>query len=209
MEQTGTRSTRKIVIEDNCTKNKYLTAFQRKMLEKKLQALDLGQQYRQRIEIMLLADAGKTQSQICQQVGCCHATASYWILMARSGQAHNWEGQAIGRPKSVSDAYLQRLRQLVSQSPRDCGYPFRRWTAGWLSKHLAQEFEIELSARHVNRLLKKMGLSTRSQPSEPEPDKGGKRISIEDLSPIQGDKESEFWCRGALGTPVSLSRFWV
>lgn len=170
-------------------KSKYLTPFQRKMLEKKLQASDLGEQYRQRLEIMLLADAGKTQTEICQEVGCCHGTARHWILMARTGQAHNWEEQPIGRPKSVNDAYLQRLRELVIQSPRDCGYPFRRWTAGWLSKHLAQEFEIEVSDRHINRLLKKMGLSTRPQGGESKLETAGKRISIGDLSGTQDNRK--------------------
>jgi len=58
---------------------------------------------------------------------------------------------------NVNDQYLERLKELVSHSPRDYGYPFQRWTAQWLSKHL-KEFGIEVSDRHINRLLK-VGLS--------------------------------------------------
>ncbi|MGK7873734.1 MAG: transposase [Xenococcaceae cyanobacterium] len=144
-----------------------LTPFQRKLLQKSLQD-DLPEQYRQRIEIMLLADEGKTQTQICQALGCSQATARHWIFMAHSGQAHKWQEQPIGRPKSVNEEYLERLQELVSQSPRAFDYSFQRWTAHWLSKHLAQEFGIEVTARHINRLLKQMGLSTRGKPSKTE-----------------------------------------
>ena len=138
----------------------YLTPFQRKLLQKSLQD-DLPEQYRQRIEIMLLADEGKSQAQICQALGCSQGTARYWITLAQAGQAHNWNAFPIGRPKTVNDQYLERLKELVRHSPRDYGYPFGRWTGQWLSKHLAKELGISVSDRNVNLLLKKMGLSTR------------------------------------------------
>jgi hypothetical protein len=46
--------------------------------------------------------------------------------MARSGMAHLWEDSPRGRPKVVTDAYLERLRELLTQSPRDYKYPFTR-----------------------------------------------------------------------------------
>jgi transposase len=69
----------------------------------------------------------------------------------------------LGRPKIVSTDYLDRLRELVSHSPRQFGYPFERWTANWLQRHLGREFDCIVSDRHINRLLKQMGLSTRHQ----------------------------------------------
>jgi hypothetical protein len=79
--------------------------------------------------------------------------------------AQGWQVQPIGRPKIVDDQYLERLKELVSQSPRQLGYPFQRWTANWLRRHLEQETGTVVSDRHINRLLKQMGLSTRSQPT--------------------------------------------
>jgi len=137
-----------------------LTPFQRKLLQKSLQA-EFRLELRLRIEIMLLADEGKSQAEICKTLGCSPGMARYWIVMAQAGQAHNWKEQPIGRPKSVNDEYLERLKELVSHRPRDYGYSFGRWTGQWLSKHLAKEFGIEVSDRHINRLLKEMGLSTR------------------------------------------------
>jgi len=93
-------------------------------------------------------------------------------------------GTAAGRPKTVTDAYLERLRELVSHDPRQFGYSFRRWTAHWLNRHLSQEYDISVSDRHINRLLKQMGLSTRtvyaSSPQDWTP--SASRITIRDLS---------------------------
>lgn len=141
-----------------------LTPFQRKLLQKNLEE-DLPNQYRRRIQIMLLADQGKSQAEICQNLGCCPATVRHWTHIARSGMAHQWQHCPIGRPKAVNEAYSERLKELFNHSPRDYGYSFRRWTTSWLQKHLAKEFGIEVSNRHIKRLLKQMGLSTRSKPS--------------------------------------------
>ncbi len=122
---------------------------------------DLRPEYRRRIEIMLLADAGESQTQICETLGCSQETARYWIAMAQAGLAHNWGDRPMGRPKTVNEQYLARLKELVSHSPREYGYPFQRWTAQWLSKHLLKELGIKVSACHINRLLKEMGLSTK------------------------------------------------
>ncbi|MBD2002725.1 MULTISPECIES: helix-turn-helix domain-containing protein [Cyanophyceae] len=162
-----------------------LTPFQRKLLQKSLQD-DLPEQYRQRLQIMLLADEGKTQTQICQALGCSQGTARHWIFMAQAGLAHNWNDNPIGRPKTVNDEHLERLKELVSQSPKEFGYSFRRWTAKWLSKHLAKEFGIEVSDRHINRLLKDIGLTTRPKPAideetAPQTDIGT-RLVIRDLT---------------------------
>lgn len=137
-----------------------LTPFQRKYLLKSLET-DLRGEYRRRIEIMLLFDAGQTQAQICKALGCSQETARYWIAIASSKQAHKWSDCLIGRPKTVNQQYLGRLKELASHSPRDYDYPFERWTAQWLSKHLAKELGIKVSSCHINRLLKEMGLSTR------------------------------------------------
>jgi transposase len=149
-----------------------MTVFQRKHLEKNLKQ-GLSEVYSQRIQIMLLADEGKTQTQICQELGCSQSTARHWIMMAKSGQAHQWNSNAIGRPQTVDDRCLQRLMELVGQSPRevkvpncDFTYSIRHWTAKKLSEHLGAELGIKISDRHINRLLKQMGLSTRPKPKD-------------------------------------------
>ncbi|WP_306426892.1 helix-turn-helix domain-containing protein [Nostoc sp. CHAB 5836] len=176
------------------TDSKYLTSFQRKLLLESLEQ-SLPESYRQRIEIMLLADEGKTQRSICQILGCCPATARYWMHIAQAGMAHQWQDCPIGRPKAINDQYLERLKELVNSSPRDYGYVFRRWTTNWLGKHLAKEFGIEVSDRHLNRLLKQMGLSTLPKPSNAEQSSAeqahSSKILISDLKSITLPDHSE------------------
>lgn len=174
---------------------KYLTPFQCRLLEKSLQQ-DLPELYRQRIEIMLLADRGKSQTEICKSLGCCPATVRHWTHIARAGMAHQWQDCAIGRPKAANDQYLERLKELVNGSPRDYGYSFRRWTANWLSKHLAKELGIEVSDRHLKRLLKQLGLSTIPKPNNVEETaiqaSNGSKILISDLKLANTSDNQEF-----------------
>lgn len=143
----------------------YLTPSQRKLLLKRLET-NLRSEYRRRIEIMLLADKGYSQTQICDALGCSYETARYWMTIAQAGKANQWDDYPMGRPKAVNEEYCDRLKELVNQDPRNCGYPFKRWTGQWLAKHLDKELGIQVSACHVNRLLKQMGLSTRSKSTE-------------------------------------------
>ncbi len=171
--------------------SKYLTLFQKKALLKKLHS-NLQPEYRRRIEIMLLADIGKTQTQICKILGCCQEMARYWSALAQAGLAHRWQERPIGRPKTINEEYIQRLKELVTHSPREYGYAFTNWTAKWLSKRLAQEFEIEISDRHINRLLKKMGLSTKQKPTSSFNSVEGKGDSSISICDLQSNCESNF-----------------
>ncbi|MBD2502775.1 helix-turn-helix domain-containing protein [Anabaena azotica FACHB-119] len=162
MSQPFSQDTVSAIYENQ--ESKFLTPFQRKALLKHLQN-NLQPEYRRRIEIILMADMGKSQTQICDILGCSQEMARYWIGIAEAGLAHKWNERPIGRPKIVNTQYLDRLKELVSNSPRDYGYAFTHWTAQWLSKHLAAELGITISDRHINRLLKQMGLSTKRKNS--------------------------------------------
>jgi transposase len=97
-----------------------------------------------------------------------------------------WQVRPLGRPKIITEEYIAFLQKLVNRSPKEYGYPFQRWTAAWLRCHLAKELGIEVSDRHVNRLLNQMGLSTRQVPSAIADNRltaSTRRIAIKDLDP--------------------------
>ncbi|HLO84852.1 MAG TPA: helix-turn-helix domain-containing protein [Nostocaceae cyanobacterium] len=167
--------------------SKFLTPFQRKALLKNLQA-DLPPEYRRRIEIILLADMGKSQTHICEIIGCSQEMARYWIGIAEAGMAHKWNERPIGRPKTVNNQYIERLKELVSHSPREYGYAFGYWTAQWLSKHLATELGIAISDRHINRLLKQMGLSTKRK-SSPQQESNQTKDGLITICDLQSNSE--------------------
>ena len=93
---------------------------------------------------------------------CSPITARHWITQVQQGQVNSWRENPVGRPKAVDEAYLARLKELLSLNPKEeLGFAFERWTASLLNRRLAKEFGIQLSDRHINRLLNQMGLSTR------------------------------------------------
>jgi transposase len=153
----------------------------------------LRPEHRRRLEIILRANMGQSQSEICAALKCSEDTARYWMAIAETEQVLDRLERPIGRPKTVSDDYLNRLQELVTSNPKDYDYPFQRWTAYWLGKHLSKEFGIEVSDRHINRLLKQMGLSTR-QPSKRRSASHKpwhKGITIDDLIPPSSSHFSE------------------
>ena len=162
----------------------YLTPFQRQMLQENIQK-ELPNSYRQRLEIILLTDNGKTQAEICRIIGCCTSTASRWIQLTKAGLAHNYLDCPVGRPKLVTDEYVELLRELLQHSPRDYGYPFRSWTVSWLGKHITKEMGIEVSESHLKRVMRDLGLSTRAPKTSPsqahEYSEAGASIFISDL----------------------------
>jgi transposase len=158
----------------------YLTPFQRKFLQENIKE-ELPNTHRQRLEIMLLTDNGKTQAEICRILGCSTATASRWIQLTKAGLAHKYLDCPVGRPKIVTDEYIESLRVLLQNSPRDHGYPFKTWTISWLSKHLAKEMGIEVSVSHLKRVMRDLGLSTRSKVPQEKCSLSSTNILIADL----------------------------
>ena len=140
---------------------KYLTLLQRKTLEKSLSTKELRPEYQCRIRIMLLADEGLTEAEISKTLRCSVKTARRWIQQAKTGRIYSWQARPRGRPKTANEEYLARLEELAMSSPRDYGYPINYWTGQWLSDHLAKELGVTISDRHINRLLKQMGLSSK------------------------------------------------
>jgi transposase len=164
---------------------RYLTSFQRKFLQKNLEKpeSELPQQLRKRLQIMLYADEGKSQTEICQLLKCSSATARTWILKAKSGMAHQWEDHPVGRPKIIQEEHLARLLELINLNPRDLGERFDEWTGYSLSRRLEKEFGIKVSNQHINRLLRQShSFDPSSRFLEEMPDSEAKvRISIQDL----------------------------
>lgn len=180
-------------LENSSLKNSFfLTPIQRKFLQEKLQK-NLRAEYRRRIEIILLADMGQSQSQICAALNCSQETARYWIAKAQTGEIYSWRIIPIGRPYKINAEYLDCLKKLANQSPREYGYVCERWRARWLNEQLTKQFNIHISDRHINRLLKKMGLSLskKSQNREGRSQqlkRAEGKITIGDLSSISVSK---------------------
>jgi len=87
--------------------------------------------------------------------------------------------QRSGRPSKLDDADLTAFRQAVQNPPEEAGYDHPAWTTALAQQFLKDEFDVEYSRRHVQRLLKDAGLTW--QTPRPQP-------------PAADDEErTEFW----------------
>ncbi|NES93443.1 IS630 family transposase [Okeania sp. SIO2B9] len=133
----------------------FLTKEQKKSMRKAMRE-DECPHFREHILIILLANDGKTQSQIAEFVGCSLRTVSYWF---NHGDPDNLEsfrdGRGQGNNQKSTPGYINLLIEIVEKDPTKFGYEFGRWTAQRLSEHLAKETGIALSSSQVKRLLKK------------------------------------------------------
>lgn len=178
----------------------YLTSILAEMFPDNL-LKNMDCRHRRRLEIILRSHLGQSQVEICSALGCSKDMARYWMAIANRPASDSWQDTCVGRPKMVNKEYLQRLQELVSSSPKEHGYAFKRWTAKCLSQHLSTELGIQISDRHVNRLLKQMGLSTRDSQYQAKLEEfdsnksASGRISIQDLNPSASSQlnDSLWW----------------
>jgi diguanylate cyclase (GGDEF)-like protein/PAS domain S-box-containing protein len=94
----------------------------------------------------------------------------------------------LGRPKAITDEYLARLQELANNTPEDYGYSRKQWTGKLLKQHLAHELGMEVSDRHINRLLQQMGLSIRQRRQRAA--KAKARLGNNNCSMIAGEQAS-------------------
>jgi transposase len=113
----------------------------------------------QRAQMIRLSSRGKKCREIAELLGFSVPTVHRVI------DAFNEEGLGglpdkprEGRPRKVTEQYIQRLKEAVAQSPRDIGYPFSSWTAPRLREHLARKCNVLIHQDYLCRLMNKHGI---------------------------------------------------
>lgn len=87
--------------------------------------------------------------------------------------------QRPGRPSKLSDADKEEFFETVQNTPAEGGYDQPAWTTALAQQLLEDEFDVEYSRRHVQRLLKDAGLTWQTpRPQPPTADE---------------DERTEFW----------------
>ena len=87
--------------------------------------------------------------------------------------------QRSGRPSKLDDADREEFQAAVHNPPSEVGYDQPAWTTSLARQFLQDEFGVEYSRRHVQRLLKDAGLTWQTpRPQPPTADE---------------DERTEFW----------------
>lgn len=71
-----------------------------------------------------------------------------------------------GRPPKLTDEEQERFRHAVRGSPSSVGYDQAAWTTGLAQTFIADQFGVEYTSRHVQRLLQDAELSRVGDPAQ-------------------------------------------
>ena len=119
---------------------------------------DKRAEVRQRATVIRLLHLGQKPEAVAEQQMVSVPTIYNWHRLWRE---QGIEGLAnkpkTGRPSKATDAYCQKLEELLEKEPSACGYRFAIWTSDRLRAHLEKETGILLSESRFRALLKKRG----------------------------------------------------
>lgn len=109
-----------------------------------------------RLHCVLLVESGLNCSEIASIFGENSRTIGLWVdHFKQMGLDGLKEKNKAGRPRKCSHEQLQRLQQDLHQHPRTFAYNESHWNGVVLQQHLKQHYQIILSRRQCQRLLKK------------------------------------------------------
>lgn len=119
---------------------------------------DKRAEVRQRAMTVRLLHLGHKPEEVAEQQMVSVPTIYNWHRLWRE---QGLEGLAnkpkTGRPSKATEAYCQKLEELLEKEPSEFGYRFAIWTADRLRAHLEKETGILLSESRFRALLRKRG----------------------------------------------------
>lgn len=150
-----------------------LTAIERQGLEKLVHRHNTSQQKALRGRIVLLAAAGKSNSEIARELEVHRGTVRLWRQRWLDLQPISQEDLSIedrlediprpGAPPRLGANQICQIMELACEKPEDSGRPISQWTGREIADEVkARGITDEISPRHASRLLKK-GISNRKR----------------------------------------------
>jgi len=119
---------------------------------------DKRAEVRQRTTAIRLLHLGYKPEAVAEQQMVSVPTIYNWHKLWRE---QGLEGLAnkpkTGRPAKATEAYCQKLEEILEKEPSEYGYRFAIWTSDRLRSHLEKETGILLSESRFRALLKKKG----------------------------------------------------
>jgi transposase len=136
---------------------KELTDRQRQKLRDALEGWDDTKAVR-RVRAIWMSSQGWTVPEIADALDVWRRTVRVWIdKYDEAGLEGIKTKDRSGRPPKADEQYVERLEEVVQTPPREFGYPFSTWTREYLAMHMEKETGTSISARHVGRLLNRLG----------------------------------------------------
>lgn len=160
--------------------------------ELRAQACRVGDvaQARRMLAIALVMD-GASRTHAAEVGGMTRQTLRDWVHRYNDeGVAGLTDRPRSGRPARLTEAQLQHLDALVEAGPDMAEHGVVRWRRVDLQAVIAKEFKVELSERHVGRLLHQRGFTRLSaRPRHPKTNEGAQE-TFKKTSPTRSPRRS-------------------
>jgi transposase len=119
---------------------------------------DKRAEVRQRAMAIRLLHLGQKPSEVAEQQLVSVPTIYNWHKLWREQGIEGLANQPkTGRRAKATEAYCQKLEEMLDKEPAEYGYRFAIWTSDRLRTHLEKETGILLSESRFRALLKKKG----------------------------------------------------
>jgi len=149
-----------------------LTDVEHQGLEKLIKRHSTSQQKALRGRIVLLAAAGKSNSEIARELEVCVDTVRLWRQRWLELEPISLKDLSIedrledlprpGTPPRLTTNQICQIRELACEEPEEAGRPISHWTGREVADEIIRRgITDEISPRHASRLLKK-GTSNRT-----------------------------------------------
>jgi transposase len=151
-----------------------------KELEAALDEAD-GKRETKRLLVAIIYKRGPSAPMIAEWLDTREQTIYRWFdrLETEPIEQAVKDRQRPGRPPKLDDDNQTKFHEVVHKPPTDAGYDQPAWTTALAQQYLEEEFGVEYSRRHVQRLLKDAGLTWQTpRPQPPTADE---------------DERAEFW----------------
>jgi transposase len=125
-----------------------------------------------RLLALALVMEGSTRTVAARSAGMDRQTLRDWVIRYNAEGVEGLRDRLRpGRPGQLSEAQLAELARLVEAGPDIDMHGVVRWRCVDLQAQIKQRFEVEISERHVGRLLKRLKFTRLSvRPRHPEAD---------------------------------------
>ena len=113
-----------------------------------------------KLHCTLLVAEGRSCYEVARWFGESPRTLERWVLAFGRGGSKGLEPRGgRGRPARLNAAALGELALDLSAEPARFGYAARQWSAKLLMQHLASRYQVGLSLRQCQRLLRRLQAS--------------------------------------------------
>lgn len=110
-----------------------------------------------RLHCVLLVEQGRSTQEVAQWYAAAPSSVARWVRQFNeSGLEGLREGRKSGRPGKLGSEHLQALREDLQQPPTAFGHGQAAWDGKLLATHLAARYEVRLSVRQCQRLLRQL-----------------------------------------------------